>query len=129
MPQSIRPRTVLVVDDEAGIRRLIAMVLRETGALEIVEAQDGKAALDLLSEGKLAVDLIISDWNMPNLSGIELLRRVRAANPDQRFVMLSSRMDEAAKREALACGANVYLTKPFDPDALKQAIGQMLDRD
>jgi two-component system KDP operon response regulator KdpE len=100
---------VLVVDDEQPMRRLLLMGLGTQG-YEILEAPDGKAALDLLAKRP---DLIILDLGLPDIEGLELLRLIRSRNESIPIIVLSSRDDEPGKIQALDLGADDYLTKPF----------------
>ncbi|MFC7697783.1 response regulator transcription factor [Bradyrhizobium canariense] len=111
---SAAPIKVLVIDDEPPIRKLLRMGLSTQG-YEILEASNGKTALEKLSEGPA---LIILDLGLPDIQGHELLRTIRARNEAVPIVVLSSRGDEAGKVEALDLGADDYLTKPFGMDEL-----------
>ncbi|MEJ0079140.1 MAG: response regulator transcription factor [Alphaproteobacteria bacterium] len=111
---SAAPIKVLVVDDEPPIRKLLRMGLTTQG-YEIIEAQNGKAALMLLEEKP---DLVILDLGLPDIAGHELLRTIRARNERVPIVVLSSRGDEAGKVQALDLGADDYVTKPFGMDEL-----------
>ena len=111
---SAAPLRVLVVDDEPPIRKLLRMGLGAQG-YQILEAANGKTALALLSE---APDLIILDLGLPDAQGHDLLRTIRARNESVPIVVLSSRGDEAGKVQALDCGADDYVTKPFGMDEL-----------
>ena len=108
------PLKVLVVDDEPPIRKLLRMGLATQG-YEIVEAGNGKAALELLEQKP---DLVILDLGLPDIQGHELLRTMRARNEAVPIVVLSSRGDEAGKVQALDLGADDYVTKPFGLDEL-----------
>ncbi len=112
------PLRVLVVDDEPPIRKLLRMGLTAQG-YQIVEAPNGKTALELLRESP---DLIILDLGLPDMQGHELLRTIRARNEAVPIVVLSSRSDEAGKVQALDCGADDYVTKPFGMDELLARI-------
>lgn len=111
---SAAPIKVLVIDDEPPIRKLLRMGLSTQG-YEILEASNGKTALEKLSEDPA---LIILDLGLPDIQGHELLRTIRARNEAVPIVVLSSRGDEAGKVEALDLGADDYLTKPFGMDEL-----------
>jgi len=111
---SAAPLRVLVVDDEPPIRKLLRMGLSAQG-YQILEAANGKAALDLLGQSP---DLIILDLGLPDTQGHELLRMIRARNESVPIVVLSSRGDEAGKVQALDFGADDYVTKPFGMDEL-----------
>jgi two-component system KDP operon response regulator KdpE len=108
------PIKVLVIDDEPPIRKLLRMGLSTQG-YEILEAPNGRAALELLSQNPA---LIILDLGLPDVQGHELLRTIRARNEGVPIVVLSSRGDEAGKVQALDLGADDYLTKPFGMDEL-----------
>jgi two-component system KDP operon response regulator KdpE len=108
------PLKVLIVDDEPPIRKLLRLGLHTQG-YDILEASNGKAALDMLAK---APDLVILDLGLPDMQGLDLLRRIRAAHESLPIVVLSSRDDEAGKVEALDCGADDYVTKPFGLDEL-----------
>ncbi|MFO1109986.1 MAG: response regulator transcription factor [Bradyrhizobium sp.] len=105
---------VLVIDDEPPIRKLLRMGLGTQG-YDIIEASNGKLALEKLAEGPA---LIILDLGLPDIGGHELLRTIRARNESVPIVVLSSRGDEAGKVQALDLGADDYLTKPFGMDEL-----------
>jgi two-component system KDP operon response regulator KdpE len=103
-----------VIDDEPPIRKLRRMGLTTQG-YQIIEAPNGKTALELLKEEP---DLIILDLGLPDIQGHELLRMIRARNESVPIVVLSSRGDEAGKVQALDYGADDYVTKPFGMDEL-----------
>jgi two-component system, OmpR family, KDP operon response regulator KdpE len=108
------PLKVLVVDDEPPIRKLLRMGLGTQG-YQTIDAPNAKAALDLMAE---APDLVILDLGLPDMQGLDLLRKIRAEREDLPIVVLSSRGDEAAKVEALDLGADDYVTKPFGMEEL-----------
>ena len=111
---SAAPIKVLVIDDEPPIRKLLRMGLTTQG-YEILEASNGKAALEKLAEEPA---LIILDLGLPDVQGHELLRTIRTGNEGVPIVVLSSRGDEAGKVQALDLGADDYLTKPFGMEEL-----------
>ena len=108
------PVKVLVVDDEPPIRRLLQAGLSTQG-YQTIDAPNAKAALEMLAE---APDLVILDLGLPDMQGLELLQKIRAAHEDLPIVVLSSRGDEAAKVAALDLGADDYVTKPFGMEEL-----------
>ena len=108
------PIKVLVIDDEPPIRKLLRMGLSTQG-YDILEASNGKLAMDKLAEGPA---LIILDLGLPDIQGHELLRMIRGRNESVPIVVLSSRGDEAGKVQALDLGADDYLTKPFGMEEL-----------
>jgi two-component system, OmpR family, KDP operon response regulator KdpE len=111
---SAAPLKILVVDDEPPIRKLLRMGLTSQG-YEVLDAPNGKAALDLLASKP---DLVILDLGLPDIDGLELLRRMRQRQEGLPIVVLSSRGDEAGKVAALDLGADDYVTKPFGMDEL-----------
>ncbi len=113
---------ILVVDDFSTMRRIIKGLLHDLGYAHITEADDGLTALPLLKAGQF--DLLITDWNMPGMQGVELLRQVRA---DERLAKLPVLMLTAeAKREqiveAAQAGVSGYVIKPFTAAVLKEKI-------
>jgi two-component system, OmpR family, KDP operon response regulator KdpE len=111
---SAAPLKILVIDDEPPIRKLLRMGLSTQG-YQILEAPNGKASLELLAQNP---DLIILDLGLPDIQGLELLRKIRTRNERVPIVVLSSRGDEAGKVQALDLGADDYVTKPFGIDEL-----------
>jgi two-component system, OmpR family, KDP operon response regulator KdpE len=115
---SAAPLKVLVVDDEPPIRKLLRLGLSTQG-YDILDAPSGKVALELIAQKP---DLIILDLGLPDIDGLELLRRMRQTNEGVPIVVLSSRGEEAAKVQALDLGADDYVTKPFGMDELLARI-------
>lgn len=117
---------ILTVDDFSTMRRIIRNMLRQLGYTNIYEAEDGVAALDLLQREK--VDFVISDWNMPNMSGLELLKAIRA-NENLKAIPVLMVTAEALKDnvvEAVKAGVNSYVVKPFTAETLKEKIDTIL---
>jgi two-component system chemotaxis response regulator CheY len=117
---------ILVIDDMSTMRKIVVKSLKEMGFVDIREAADGKLGWDLIDKTLPAVDLVISDWNMPNCTGLELLKKVRG---DARFVklpfvLLTAEAEAAQVAEAIKSGANNYIIKPFTPDSLKEKLEQ-----
>ena len=117
--------SILVVDDFSTMRRIIKGLLQDLGFSNITESADGLTALSLLKAGNF--DLLITDWNMPGMQGVELLRQVRA---DERMKKLPVLMLTAeAKREqivaAAQAGVSGYVIKPFTAATLKEKIGKI----
>jgi two-component system KDP operon response regulator KdpE len=111
---SAAPLKILVVDDEPPIRKLLRMGLTSQG-YQVLEAPNGRTALELLAKKP---DLVILDLGLPDIDGLDLLRRLRHRQESLPIVVLSSRGDEAGKVAALDLGADDYVTKPFGMDEL-----------
>jgi two-component system, chemotaxis family, chemotaxis protein CheY len=113
---------ILTVDDFSTMRRIIRNMLRQLGYTNIVEAEDGAEALSLLHKEK--VDFIISDWNMPNMSGLDLLKAIRAdenLKPIPVLLVTAEALKENVV-EAVKAGVNNYVVKPFTAETLKEKI-------
>jgi two-component system, chemotaxis family, chemotaxis protein CheY len=115
-PQS--PINVLVVDDSATMRRMVMVSLRELTGVKFFEAGNGLEAIERLAIAP--IDLILLDLNMPDMHGMEVVRFVKAHNAYRSIpvVVLTTRGDEDTRGAALAAGASLYLTKPFEPGTL-----------
>jgi DNA-binding response OmpR family regulator len=115
-------RTIMVVDDEEDLRRIIARMLAPQG--EIVEACDGAEAVRLLRQK--TPDLLLLDVTLPDGSGLDVLKEARAIAPNLPVLMLTGQLDISTARDALEKGARAYMTKPFEPSALKQEVSRLL---
>ncbi len=116
----------LVVDDFATMRRIVRNLLKELGFLNVDEAEDGNVALQKLRANKF--DFIVTDWNMPNMTGIELLRQVRA-DPELKHLPVLMVTAEAKKEniiEAAQAGASGYVVKPFTAVTLDEKLQKIL---
>ena len=115
-------KKVLVVDDSAVMRQIIKKNLKELGFSELSEAENGAAGLKKASEEP--VDLIVSDWNMPNMTGLEFLKAVRAdaSLKGIAFIMVTSEADKEKIMEAVQAGVNQYIVKPFNAMQLEEKI-------
>jgi len=113
---------VLVVDDFATMRRIVRGVLKQLGFENIVEAEDGSIALDTLK--KEEIGLIVSDWNMPNMNGLDLLKAVRGDNGLKGipFIMVTAEGLKENVLEAVKVGVTNYIVKPFTPEAFSEKI-------
>ncbi|MBT5471702.1 MAG: response regulator [Nitrospina sp.] len=115
-------KKVLVVDDSAVMRQIIKKNLKELGFSDLSEAEDGAAGLK--KAGEEPVDLIVSDWNMPNMTGLEFLKAVRADDKLKgiNFIMVTSEADKEKIMEAVQAGVNQYIVKPFNAMQLEEKI-------
>ncbi len=114
--------TVLLVEDDGFALKLAQSVLRNLGVGHVILARDGAEAIRILDSKATRADLIISDWNMPNVSGLDLLRHVRKTWHNMPFIMLTGRATEDFVLSAKENGVNGYVVKPFSPDQLSRKI-------
>ncbi len=115
----------LIVDDSATMRRIVKNGINETGAHEIAEANDGKQALGMCDA---SFDFVITDWNMPVMGGIELVKQIRS-NPEWaniKIIMVSALSTKKDVVSALESGVNGYILKPFNVETLKGKIEEIL---
>lgn len=104
---------VLVVDDEEEIRELIQEILRDLGIVRVHLAENGEMAWQRLSRSELDYDLVISDWLMPRMDGLELLQKMRQFGSETLFMMLTVKVTGEAVAAAVESGVTLYLAKPF----------------
>ncbi len=118
---------ILVVDDYPTMRRILRNLLTQIGFKEIEEAGDGTEALAKLKIGHH--DLVISDWNMEPMSGLQLLREMRASTDTGKtpFIMVTAESKTENVIEAKKAGANNYIVKPFNAETLKAKIAQAVN--
>jgi two-component system chemotaxis response regulator CheY len=117
---------VLAVDDSATMRRIIKNQLKQSGVEEVDEAENGKQALSMLGAGQY--DLLITDWNMPEMCGLDLVVEVRKAEPLKKIPILMI-TTVSAKEDivtALKAGVNNYVVKPFDAATLQAKVSQLV---
>jgi two-component system chemotaxis response regulator CheY len=116
---------VLVVDDAATMRRIVRSLLRELGLKNVREAEDGEMALEDLRRQK--ADLVVSDWAMPKMTGIELLRAIRQdeALKDTPVLMVTAESKKENIIEAVQAGVNNYIVKPFNSKTLEEKLSKI----
>lgn len=115
---------VLVIDDMGTMRKIVSKVFRELGYTDLIEAADGALGWQALTESNPPVGIIVSDWNMPNCTGLELLKRVRG---DKRyahlpFLLVTAEAEQHQIVQAITAGVNGYIVKPFTPVTLKEKL-------
>jgi two-component system chemotaxis response regulator CheY len=118
-------RTILIVDDDPSIRRLIAATLEDVSGYRMTEAGDGLQAVERARDAQ--PEIVFLDIEMPRLNGIEACRRLRSepATADATIVMLTGDSDDEAERDARAAGADLFLTKPFSPLHLLRLVDRL----
>ena len=117
---------ILVVDDMLTMRKIIGQQLKTLGATQITEANDGTTAWEVLERESTVkpIQFIISDWNMPQMKGIELLKKCRssAVYKDVAFLMVTAEAEVTQVKEAVAAGVDNYVVKPFTPSAFEEKM-------
>lgn len=118
---------VLIVDDFATMRRIVRNILKQIGFSNIVEAEDGKSALKMLQNDKF--DLIMCDWNMPEMPGIELLTRIRSDEQLKNipFVMVTAEAQKNNILDAVKAGVSSYIVKPFTAETVDQKLKKLFN--
>ena len=125
MPKTLsEPLRILLVEDCILTLNLTKRMLHDLGITQVFTAQNGVEGLNLLgtSDGEDIVDLVLCDWNMPEMSGMELLRQVRTCDPNLMFYMITGQADRASIAEAKAFGVNGFIRKPFSADELGKKL-------
>ena len=117
---------VLIVDDSPVMRELIKEALATMGDCQMAEAENGKAALDLLQGG--GVDLVLLDWNMPEVNGLDTLKAMRGRGDKTPVMMVTSENEKPRVVQAITSGANDYMIKPFDPEQLTTKVQALMKR-
>ncbi len=119
---------ILIVDDFSTMRRIIKNLLRDLGFTNTVEADDGNTAVPILKAG--GIDFLVTDWNMPGMQGIDLLRHVRADEKLSKMPVLMVTAEQKREQiiEAAQAGVNGYIVKPFTAATLREKIDKIFER-
>lgn len=115
---------VLIVDDSTTMLRIIKTTLNRIGITDVDMAEDGILAYALYSKSKY--DLIITDWNMPNMNGLELVKKIRSIDQDTPIIMITTEGGKSSVITALKAGVNNYVVKPFTPQILKDKLSTII---
>ena len=118
MALDLSPLRVLVVDDEPAITKLVSMLLADMGVTRVTVAKTGQDAKWVLEREHSKIDVVICDWNMPEVSGLDLLQWIRSSDPKLPFIFVTSRGDIESVRTAGQHGVSDYLLKPFKREQL-----------
>ena len=111
---------VLIVDDSGTMRTIQKRCLNKLGIEDIVEAEDGRKGLEAFERGTF--DIILSDWNMPNMDGLALLKEIRQRNTTVPVLMITTEAERARVVSAIEAGVSDYLVKPYTPEGLKEKL-------
>jgi DNA-binding response OmpR family regulator len=126
--ENFQKMKVLIVEDQHEARVMMRKMLMEFGVTQIFEASDGRKGLQFTDSAFDLVDLIICDWNMPDLSGVEFLRQLRSVGYDVPFLMVTGRADKKSVMEAKDSGVNGYICKPFSPVQLEAKLRILINK-
>jgi len=121
------PKNVLVVDDSAMMRKIVIKNLKDCGFdVNVIEAGDGLEGLEKFKAGGIAC--VLSDWNMPNMDGLTMVREIRKLDPQKTvpIIMITTEGSADKVKDAVLAGANNYLAKPFTPDRFKEKLVKIL---
>ncbi|HOI82850.1 MAG TPA: chemotaxis response regulator CheY [Campylobacterales bacterium] len=118
---------ILVVDDSSTMRRIIKNTLNHLGYKDLLEAEDGALAWETMTQNA-DIGVLITDWNMPNMNGLELVKKVRAEQKyaDMPIIMVTTEGGKTEVITALKAGVNNYIVKPFTPQVLKEKLEAVL---
>jgi len=129
MVESIKDLRVLIVEDNAETLNLVKSMLGELDVDQVTTAKNGRQGLDFLGMSDELIDIILCDWNMPEVTGLELLQQIREVDPDLPFLMITGAIDVQSVMEAKSAGVTGYIAKPFSRDELEKklsAVARML---
>jgi len=118
---------ILLVDDSRTMRNIQKKILDTVGPHEFAEAGDGVEALSAIAAGG-PFDIVLVDWNMPNMDGLTLVKNVREKDKRTPMVMVTTEAEKTRVVDAIKAGVNNYVVKPFTPEALLERVKQTLDR-
>ncbi|HUT14524.1 MAG TPA: response regulator [Thermoguttaceae bacterium] len=111
---------VLVADDSSTMRKIILRSLQAVGVTESVEAADGIEAVTLFKEGEF--DLVLTDWNMPGKTGLEVVQEIRSQDAEVPIIMVTTEAEKGRVMQAIQAGVSDYLVKPFTADTLREKL-------
>ena len=113
---------ILIVEDQLETLQMIRSMLGDLGARQVVSARDGREALAILDRGDRPVDLVLCDWNMPRMTGLDLLKQVRSVDPTMPFLMVTGRAEAGDVIAAKQSGVSAYIRKPFTAEELQRKL-------
>lgn len=116
---------VLIVDDSQIMRKIISSALKKLGVNDTVEASNGKEAIDIVAKDT-TIGLVLMDWNMPVMTGIDAVKKIRADGNKVPVVMVTTEAEKERVIEAIKSGANDYLIKPFNPKDIQMKLEKFL---
>jgi len=118
---------ILIVDDSSTMRRIIANTLKKIGFNDIIQAKDGVEAWELYQKHKDEISAILTDWNMPNMNGLELVTKIRKVDQYIPIIMITTEGGKKEVIKALRAGVDNYIVKPFTPEVLKNKLSSIFN--
>lgn len=120
----------LVVDNFSTMRRIVTGLLKELEFTKMIEAEDGSAAMKILESGTVPITFVLTDWDMPEMDGLELTKKIRATSSLAQLpiLMISAEANREHVTEAAQAGVDAYVVKPFNAETLKRKIEKILAR-
>ena len=115
---------VLVADDSGVMHKSLIRALNACGVTDIIEASDGAEAIKLFADHNC--DLVLTDWNMPNKTGLEVLQAIRGSGSQTPVIMITTEAEASRVKEAIAAGVTDYLAKPFENDVLRAKLDKLV---
>ncbi len=124
---------ILIIDNTASMRKVVKSMLNQMGFKNIHEADDGATAWPLIEEGQKSnepVEFIISDWNMPKMNGLDLLKKIRESEDFKKlpFLMIAGEAEQGNVVIAVKAGVTNFIVKPFSAETLKEKIGKIFNK-
>ncbi len=125
---TLKKLRILLVEDSFDALNLIKNMMQDAGITQIYTARDGKEALDFLGafDGEDMIDVVLCDWNMPRMTGLELLRQIRTCDPHLPFLMITGAADTDSVTKAKYAGVTGYIEKPFSAEQLRKKLEVMV---
>jgi len=119
---------ILVIEDQGPARAMLRAMLKELGINQVFEANDGRDGLRFIDSASDMIDIVLCDWNMPQMTGLDLLKQVRSVGLDVPFLMVTGRADKESVMGAKAAGVSAYIAKPFSQVQLEAKLRALLAR-
>jgi len=119
---------VLLVEDQRDSRAILRDMLSTLGITQVYEADDGRTGLQFMKSAPDIIDVILCDWNMPSMSGLDFLQQIRSTGEETPFLMITGRSDQFSVVEAKNGGASAYIRKPFTPEQIEAKLRILMQR-
>lgn len=116
--------SVLVADDSSTMRKIIIRSLQAIGVPDATEAKDGEEAVTMFKQG--GYDIVLTDWNMPGKTGLDVIREIRAVNASVPIIMITTEAEKRRVLEAIQVGVSDYIIKPFEADMLREKLKKFI---